>query len=259
MVTTRIHPHPVSKWKTLTVVAMDLTGVTVHYVPGTADIADAGGPSRGPLGVTPGLIDSDHLDDLLVVHNGGFQPRHGHWGMRVGPVEVVPPKPTGCTIALFVDGRIHIRTFTELSSKLTGLRAYRQTPPCLVEEGQVHPRLVAHDDRPWGGHNPKDKTRRRSAMGISEHGAILFYGMGEELEPSELAQGMLFAGARHAAQLDINWSWTRFLLYGRPGPGAELQVTSTLIPQMVSERRGYTSRPAARDFFYILRSHGGQE
>jgi hypothetical protein len=76
--------------------------------------------------------------------------------------------------------------------------------------------------------------------------------MGTEVGPEMLARAMQAVGAVAATQLDINWSWTKFLLIGAPG-GAELQVTSTLIPKMVHARTGYVKRPAHRDFFYVTR------
>ena len=82
-------------------------------------------------------------------------------------------------------------------------------------------------------------------------GRTLFYGMGTEVGAEMLARGMQYAGAVAAAQLDINWSWTKFLLMGQPSADAPLQVTSTLIPLMVHARNGYVERSAARDFFYI--------
>jgi hypothetical protein len=93
---------------------------------------------------------------------------------------------------------------------------------------------------------------RPAALGIDATGRVLLYGMGEELEPPELAEGMRVAGAKDAAQLDINWSWTRFLVFGEP-EGKALQTTSTLIPKMVHTKRGYVETAADRDFFYVIR------
>ena len=87
-------------------------------------------------------------------------------------------------------------------------------------------------------------------MGLDESGRILFYAMGEETEPADLAAGLQAVGARQAAQLDINWSWTKFLLLG--DKGGERQVTSTLIPKMVHARKGYVEKTAFRDFFYFV-------
>ncbi|MBW2525249.1 MAG: phosphodiester glycosidase family protein [Deltaproteobacteria bacterium] len=249
MVQAVVHPHPVSRFEKLTVVAMDLTQLEVHFAPGTDDP----GVDRLTADHPPGLVPKQHQEQLVVVFNGGFKPRHGHWGMMVGGETLLEPKPTGCTIALYRDGAIRIGSWPVLSAEAPQMAAYRQTPPCLVENDQVHPDLIARRERAWGGRSPKRKTRRRTALGIDASGTLLLFGMGIELGPQRLAEGMKHAGAVAAAQLDINWSWTRFLLFGTPAAGERLQVTSTLIPQMVHARFGYVEKAGFRDFFYVTR------
>jgi len=247
---TPLHPHRVSRWKKLTVVALALERLRVSYVPGREDVTDAS-PTATSLPLAPGLVAAADVPRLVAIFNGGFKPRHGRWGMMVSGAVLVPPRPEGCTVTVLDGGRVAIGTHATLPIDLAGVEGYRQTPPCLVEGGAIHPRLLARDERPWGGHDPKDVTRRRSALGVDATGWVLFYGMGEELEPSELAAAMRAAGAVNAAELDINWSWTRFLVVGRVG--ATPAISSTLIPQMVHERGAYLERPAARDFFYLTR------
>ena len=252
MFKTVVHPHPISKWRKLTVVAVDLRHVAVQYVPGTADIKDTKiDPSRLPF--VPGLVPEEDREGLLSVFNGGFKPRHGGWGMLVRSVQVVPPREDGCTVAIAVDGTVRVGPWPVIADSLEDVTSYRQTPPCLLDQGALHASLDGYNERPWGGRDPKRKTRRRSAIGIDGSGRILFYGMGEEAGPRDLANGMKAVGASSAAQLDINWSWTRFLMFGRPQADAELQVTSTLIPQMVHRRTGYVARSVERDFFYLTR------
>jgi hypothetical protein len=131
---------------------------------------------------------------------------------------------------------------------------YRQTPPCLVSGGVLHPSI---DDsvrpRIWSAAENGDVEIRRSALGVDASGRVLFYGLGEWVTARELAESMKAAGAVHAAQLDINWSYTKFLFFGRPSPGAELQVVSTLIPEIKHTRTGYVGKAAERDFFYLKR------
>lgn len=252
MVTTVIHPHSISKYVTVTVVAMDLGQVELHYVPGTEDVAEVG-LKASDLPLSPGLVPAADQDRLQVVFNGGFKPRHGRWGMMVDARVLVPPRDVGCTVALYADGGIRIGSWTALAATVSEMVAYRQAPPCLVERAALHPDLAGHNDRAWAGKDPKLVTRRRSALGIDASGQVLLFGMGEEAQPRELGLALQAAGAQDAMQLDINWSWTRFLLFGRPRPEAELQVTSTLIPQMVHEATGYVARPQGRDFFYVTR------
>jgi hypothetical protein len=187
---------------------------------------------------------------LLAVFNGGFQPRHGHWGMKLGDATIVPPRDEGCTVALLSDGSVRLRSWPALAGDSANLRAFRQTPPCLLEEGAVHPDLLAGRDKAWAGQAKDLVTRRRSALGLDETGSLLFYAIGIEAPPRLLAEALGAAGARSAAELDINWNWTRFLLFTKDSAG-KLRATTALAEGEYS-KSGYVERPSERDFFYVL-------
>lgn len=244
IVRTQIHPHEASRFISIDIAAIDLTRLRLHYLPGVDDVGDRA------LDPAPGLVPRAEQPALVAVFNGGFQPAHGHWGMHVGAVTIVPPRTDGCTVAIGADGSVRIRSWPVLAPEETQLAAYRQTPPCLLEQGAVHPELLADRDRAWAGHNPKIDTRRRSVVGLDGAGRILFYAVGNEATPRLLAEGLKAAGAADAAELDINWAWTRFLFYGARKSG-ELVVTSTLIEQMVHGRTSYVGKASERDFFYL--------
>lgn len=251
---TVIHPHQVSHWQTLTVVAIDLNRVSVGYVPGQKDLEDlksCGGMVPGK-DIRAGLVPEAHKVRLLAVFNGGFQPRHGRWGMRVDRTTLLPAKNDGCTVAIDEQNRIVVEPWTRLGDREPELLAYRQTPPCLVNQGELHPLLVRGKERRWAGFDPKRVTRRRSAIGVDASGQVLFYGIGEEMGPGVLGVGMRAVGAVNAAELDINWSWTRFLVFGRTEEPPTLDVIATLIPDTVKNAGEYLERPSARGFFYLF-------
>jgi hypothetical protein len=242
-----VHPHPASKYVTVTIAAVDLTHVGIRLVAGTEDLLWAKLTSKEP----PGLVPASDQERLLAVMNGGFQPKHGHWGMLAGGLAVAPPREDGCTLALYRDETVRLATWSNLSGTASNMASFRQTPPCLLEDGAVHPALLRNDDKRWAGHAADLTTRRRSAVGLDAAGRVLFYAMGEEAGPRHLAEALRAAGAKSAAELDINWYWTRFLLFGQK-PGEPLQITSTLIPKMEHQPRGYVARPSTRDFFYFV-------
>ncbi|HEY6559840.1 MAG TPA: phosphodiester glycosidase family protein [Polyangiaceae bacterium] len=246
---TVVHPHPVSRFVSVTVVAVDLSRAAVHLVAGTEDPVAL----HVPESERTGLVPSDHQTSLLALFNGGYQTPHGRWGVMIGDQVLVPPRDVGCTIALYRDGSARIASWPALAKTQGTMAAFRQTPPCLVEGGALHADLAAFREGAWGGRVPNVKTRNRSAVGVDASGRVLFYGFGDEAGARLLADGMRFAGAVAAAQLDINYYWTRFLLVGKKKPEAPLSITSPLAPKMQYEPRGYVSRPAARDFFYVKR------
>jgi hypothetical protein len=196
------------------------------------------------------LVPAEHHAGLIAVMNGGFKASHGGWGMRIGQDVFVPAREDGCTIGLGRDGGVRVAAWPSLAASEPELVAWRQTPPCLLESGVLDARL-ATQPRKWATSVEGRLDVRRSALGVDPSGRVAFYALGEEIEPKPLAVALAAAGAAAAAQLDINWSYTRFLLFGRPAPDAPLQVTATLIPKIEHARSGYVTKPSARDFFYL--------
>jgi hypothetical protein len=197
-----------------------------------------------------GLVPKDDQPHLYAVFNGGFQPRHGRWGMYSLDTQIIPPRDDACTVAALESGRIAIAPWPKMRDSGQTWSAYRQSPPCLVEEGEIHPLLQKGERGPWAGQNADLKTRRRSAVGVSEDGRTLFFAVGEETEAETLAQGLLHAGAHSAAQLDINWNWTRLFLFW-PSENGEVRSLGSLEEDMAKDRGEYSSRPSGRGFFYL--------
>src|SRR6185436_15920854 len=92
---------------------------------------------------------------------------------------------------------------------------YRQTPPCLVEEGKTNAALDIEYNKKWGSTVSGETVIRRSAIGIDKAGRTLFYGLGEAVTAQSLSRAMKAVGAENAAQLDVNYAYPRFLLYER--------------------------------------------
>jgi hypothetical protein len=202
----------------------------------------------------PGLVPQAHQPDLIAVFNGGFMAKHGRYGMMIDGDVFLPARDELCSVALLRDRSIRIQTWKDLRASEREITALRQTPPCIIENGVPHPELeTERRPRPWGGAENGDTEVRRSALGLDASGTVLFYGLGEWVTVKALADAMRAVGAVNAAQLDINWSYTRFLFFGRPSPGEPLEVTSTLIPKIKHTRQGYVSNPSERDFFYLRR------
>jgi hypothetical protein len=246
VVRTVVHPHPESRFITVTIAAMDLERLAVHLVPGTEDLTWAKLPAE-----SGGLVPASDRDALVLVMNGGFQPKHGRWGLAASGVVVTLPRKEGCTIALYGTASVRLGPWPSLADSAGDMTSYRQTPPCLLDGGAVHPSLLKGLDKAWAGHTADLTTRRRSAIGIDATGRTLFYAIGEEASPRWIAEALRTAGATSAAELDINWYWTRFLAFGTDG-GA-LHVTSSLIPKMEHLRTEYVERASIRDFFYVTR------
>lgn len=242
---TLVHPHPVKPHPYVVLVAIDLRRVDLRLVAGTEEPTSAEVPKER----RPGTVPAADLSSLIAVFNGGFMAKHGKWGMMVDGDVFVPPREDGCTVAILEGGSVKIASFPALAPVAAELRAYRQTPPCLIEGGALHPRLPNEDTaRLWGAAEGGDREIRRTALGLHADGTTLLFAIGEWVWARDLAAALKSAGAVSAAELDINWSYTRFLLYDHSTPPA---VVSTLIEKVEYTKSGYVSKPAPRDFFYL--------
>jgi len=92
---------------------------------------------------------------------------------------------------------------------------------------------------------------RRSAIGLSEDGRTLFVAISNHTTAPAIATAMQHAGATRVAQLDVNWSHTRFVVFDEVASGA--RSARGLFEGFVTEPGMYTEQPYTRDFFYVTR------
>ncbi len=251
MVISTVHPHPVKGFVFVKVVAFDRRHLDLRLVAGTQEPESKTVPAER----RPGLVPTEDQGNLVVVFNGGFKARHGKYGMLLDGELFVPPRSDACVVAQYPDESIRIRSWSVLGGEADKMSAYRQTPLCLVEEGKLNPRLDSeYKSRRWGSAVGGVQDIRRSAIGLDASGRSLLYGFGDWVTPKELALAMRAAGAVDAAQLDINWSYTRFFLFDHP-PGEPPHIRETIIPKLKFSKNRYIGKSSYRDFYYLkLRS-----
>jgi hypothetical protein len=243
-----LHSHPTKGWVTVTLVAFDRKHSALGLAAGTEEPASDRVPSTRRSGRVPAAEQAR----LIAVFNGGFKAEHGGFGMMVDGDEYLPPKDDACAVGIEQGGAIRIGSWETLAGGREALRAYRQTPPCLVENGVVNPRLEGeHGTRLWGAAKGGDRSIRRSALGFDKGGRALIYAFADWTSARELAVTLAAAGLHVAAELDINWSYTRFFLFehGSEGP----RIRETLVPKLEYSPDRYTVSPSSRDFFYVTR------
>jgi hypothetical protein len=248
MVKSLVHPDPKRSFAAVAIVAMDLQRLDLRVVSGLEEPAS----STVPAGRRRGLIAKEDMPDVVAAWNGGFKATHGHYGMMIDGDTFLPPKETACTLALYRDGSVKVRTWPAVSASEPSMAAYRQTPPCLVEQGELNPALSEYN-RSWGSTVSGETIIRRSAIGIDKSGRVLFYALGEAVTSEALGRAMKVAGAAGAAQLDVNHAYPRFLMFEQRGAGDLPIATQAIIPGIEFEKWDYTIEPSPRDFFYIKR------
>lgn len=251
-----LHPDPKRPLSDLFVVAIDLGRVGLHAVAGTTEPKATTPEGKGAP--RPATIPPSDRSALLAAFNGGWKSEHGHYGMKVDGVMLVPPKGSGgargdeanCTVARYDDDTVHIGPWRTLSPDEPRMRFLRQTPPCLVIRGTPHPGLAVEMTTSWGATEQGDPLIRRSALGTNGARTILFFGLGNSLTARALADGMRHAGAVDIAELDVNWSYPKFLVFH---DNAGTLEASSPFPNIVFDKPEYVRRRSERDFFYLVR------
>jgi hypothetical protein len=249
---TLIHPDPERNFAELFVVAMPTAEIQVHVVAGTQE-PETSNPEVVRL-EPRGLIAPRDEPNLLAAFNGGFKTQHGRHGMLVDGVVLVPLQEGLCTIVGSESGVLRIVTWKPSDAVEPGAW-YRQAPPCMLDQGVLHPGLVNPDSRKWGATIEGETVIRRSALALDQRGDILYVGVSNATTARALAIGMQSAGGWTVAQLDVNWSYPRFLIFPRDASGA--RRAATLFEGFLFEPKEMLQQPSPRDFFYVVRRAPG--
>jgi hypothetical protein len=252
---TLLHPDKNRSWAELFVVAVDLERVDLHMVLGYQEPVATTREGLQRLAhrtpARPALIPPQDHPLLLAAFNGGFKTEHGNYGVMTDGVIVVAPRKRCCAFALLRDGTVRVRSWERLEGELGQMIWYRQGPSCMVEDGKLHPGLLNPNTMSWGATLDGDTVIRRSAVGIDAAGRVLYVAITNSTTARALAEGMKYAGAFHVAQLDVNWSYPKFVLFeSAEGSAGELKAVP-LAPGFELNDSEYTRTRSMRDFFYL--------
>jgi hypothetical protein len=92
---------------------------------------------------------------------------------------------------------------------------------------------------------------RRSAVGISKDRQILYVGISNHTTAKVMALGMHHAGADAVAQMDVNWSYPKFVTFEEKKDG--LLYPIALAEGFEFSDKLYLRERSMRDFFYLAR------
>ncbi len=248
MFKTLLHPDVNRSWADLFVVAVSLDYAQLHPRAGTGEPRSE---TPAPAVPRPGRVAPEHLPVLLAAFNGGFMAEHGHYGMRVDGVNLLKPRTKSGTLVGYSNDSIQIASWDAVRESESRMRWFRQTPACMYENNSMHVGLRYPETRLWGATLDGDTVIRRSAIGLDESRRVLFVGISNHTTARALAEGMHHAGAVDVAQLDVNWSYPKFLLYRQDEKGALVALAP--VDGFEFNPGEYVSKSAFRDFFYLTR------
>jgi len=246
---TLLHPDANRSWSEVFVVALDVRRIDLYVVAGSQEPK-----SDDPKTVYErrARIPDEHQATVLAAFNGGFMTEHGGYGMKVDNVVLVHPKPTACTLALYKDGSMRIASWSKLSANEAEMLWYRQAPQCMYEAGKIHPGLIAGGGLKWGATLDGDTVIRRSAVGLSADRQVLYVSITNHTTARALADAMHHAGAVDVAQMDVNWSYPKFVLFETEAAADKRKAVALASGFEFSEDE-YIRKRARRDFFYAVR------
>jgi hypothetical protein len=248
---TLLHPDRSRSWAAVCVVAVDLARADLHLMAGRYEPESKEKEAKDY--VRPAVIPAERHADLLGAFNGGFKATHGNHGMRIDGITLIKPRKDSCTLAHYDDGTFGIRTWDAIASEEGRMRWWRQTPHCMMEQGKLHPGLTVDGNTNWGSTIEGSTVIRRSAIGLSEDGKILYIGIGDSTTAPAIAKAMKHAGSHAIAQLDVNWSFPKFLTYEPKEPGGTELIAKPLTSGFEFTEDEYVRQRAQRDFFYLTR------
>lgn len=251
MYKTLLHPDRNRSWAATMVVAVELARAELHLVAGRYE-PESKEPGAKDY-VRPAVIPAEHHADLLAAFNGGFKTTHGNHGMRIDGVTLVRPRKDSCTVVHWQDGGFAIGTWERLASEEARMQWWRQTPHCMMDQGKLHPGLTVDGNTNWGATLEGSTVIRRSAIGLDESGKVLFIGIGDSTTAPAIAKAVKHAGAHAIAQLDVNWSFPKFLTYEPREPGSTELVAKPLTANFEFTEDEYVRQRSQRDFFYLVR------
>jgi hypothetical protein len=198
----------------------------------SGSISPGGGPYRYTAPIQPAQAAS-----LVAVFNGGFKMKDARGGYYTEGHVIYRLRPGAASLVIYANGSVNIGAWGSDVRMTPLVVSVRQNLVPLVAGGQPTPAALGNW-RAWGrtcGRKscavsvPGLEHQWRSGLGITANGALV-YAVGPALDPLQLAQLLVRAGAVRGMQLDINPYWPVFVTYrprtagglAAPGNGRKL-------------------------------------
>jgi hypothetical protein len=210
-----------------------------------------GGPYRYTAPVAPAQART-----LVAAFNGGFKMSDARGGYYTEGRVIDPLQAGAASLVIYADGRADIGAWGSDVTMASQVVSVRQNLVPLVADGRPTPRAATANWHAWGstcgatscGHGvPGVEHQWRSGLGITFDGALV-YVAGPALDPLQLAQLLVRAGAVRGMQLDINSFWPVFATYDPPGASAAPSNGRKLLPSITPGPGTFFERSWARDF-----------
>ena len=183
-------------------------------------------PGGGPYRYTA-PIQPVQAATLVAAFNGGFMMPAADGGYYTQGRVIDPLRRGAASLVIYANGSVDIEAWGTNVRMTPNVVGVRQNLIPLVADGRTTPQATSSDWQAWGAtcgavscasSVPGIEYQWRSGLGITADGALV-YAAGPALDPLQLAQLLVRAGAVRGMQLDINPNWPDFVSYA-PRAGA---------------------------------------
>jgi hypothetical protein len=223
-------------------------------------------PGRGPYRYTA-PIQPAQAASLVAAFNGGFIMNAAGGGYYTEGRTVYPLRPGAASLVIYANGQIDVGAWGRDVAMAPDVVSVRQNLMPLVAGGQPTSLAASANWHVWGdtcgatscAHSvPGVDHQWRSGAGVTADGALV-YAAGPALDPLQLAQLLVKAGAVRGMQLDINPNWPVFVSYDPPAAGglAAPSNGSKLLSSTAQGPSTFFQATWARDFVTMSARPGG--
>jgi hypothetical protein len=184
-------------------------------------------PGNGPFRYTAPVLPAAAAT-LVAAFNGGFKMNEARGGYYTEGRVIDPLRPGAASLVIYADGSVDVGAWGSDVTMTPRVVSVRQNLLPLVADGRPTPRAATTRWlRTWGNTCgatscaptvPGIEHQWRSGLGITADGALV-YVAGPALDPLQLAELLVRAGAVRGMQLDINPNWPVFVTYDPPAGG----------------------------------------
>jgi hypothetical protein len=183
-------------------------------------------PGGGPYQYTAPIRPTD-ATTLVAAFNGGFKMNQARGGYYTEGRIIDPLRAGAASLVIYANGSVAIGAWGRDVTMTPQVVSVRQNLLPLVAGGHPTPRAASARWKAWGSTCgaascgptvPGIEHQWRSGLGITADGALV-YVAGPALDPLQLAQLLVRAGAVRGMQLDINPEWPVFVTYDPPAGG----------------------------------------
>ena len=151
---------------------------------------------------------SEGLAGVVAVFNGGFKVAAHAGGSMVDGVTLSAMIPGDMTLAINAAGHWKMGEWAPgFPGPSFHAIAYRQNLGPMIADGKLTAAALSPDELIWGDPLKGNPHQPRSALGIDEHGNLVYVATMSGVSPTLLAQALLAAGAVEGMQLDMNPFW----------------------------------------------------